>query len=715
MPSRFYGLIVVLSNALMALLYPSAAQVKSEKPATSDPTWIDEARINNAAAEPENWLAYGRTYEEQRFSPLEQIDQATVSRLGLAWTYDMKTIRGLEATPIVVDGLMFISSAWSKVYAFEAATGTLVWFFDPNVPPEWRSRACCDVVNRGVAVYRGKVYVGSLDGRLIALDATTGKQLWEVDTIIDRTRDYTITGAPRAAKGKVFIGNGGAEFGVRGYATAYDAETGEQVWRFFTVPGDPAKPFEHPEMEMAASTWNGNWWEFGGGGTVWNSIVYDPDFDQVYLGVGNGSPWVRDIRSPGGGDNLFLASIVALDVETGKMKWYYQTTPADNWDYTAVQDMMLADMEVDGVERKVLMQAPKNGFFYVIDRASGELLRAHDFVTTTWATHVDMASGRPVENPEFNYQKEPRWILPGPLGGHNWQAMSYDARTGIVYLPAMDTPFVYHIDEDWKETGQYPRRRGAFRLGVDLPKLSQLILNTPDAPKARGYLKAFDPLSGEEKWAVEFPHHWNGGVLATQGGLVFQGNSLGEFSAYSAATGDLLWTSNAYRGFIAPPVSYMVDGIQYVAILAGTGGGSGIVGDAGPASEKYRNEGLLLVYKLDGAVAMPVPLDRNQDIPVQPAITASTSEIERGERLYNQSCLRCHGFFAHSSGVVPDLRMMDEATRRDFKVIVRDGLLRLKGMPGFAGQLTDRDIDQIRAYITSQAAEDRRKALEESE
>ena len=350
---RVFSSFVVIGIALLIAKCQAVAQAQSPESGMRERVWIDESRIGNAAEEPENWLAYGRTYEEQRFSPLEQIDQSTVSRLGLAWTYDMKTTRGLEATPIVVDGLMFVSRAWSKVYAFEAATGTLVWSFDPNVPPEWRSRTCCDVVNRGVAVYLGKVYVGSLDGRLIALDATTGKKLWEVDTIIDRTRDYTITGAPRAAKGKVFIGNGGAEFGVRGYATAYDAETGEQVWRFFTVPGDPSKPFEHPEMEMAASTWNGNWWEFGGGGTVWNSIVYDPDLDQVYLGVGNGSPWVRDIRSPGGGDNLFLASIVALDVDTGRMKWYYQTTPADNWDYTAVQDMMLADMVVDGVQRKV--------------------------------------------------------------------------------------------------------------------------------------------------------------------------------------------------------------------------------------------------------------------------------------------------------------------------------------------------------------------------
>ncbi|MEJ2087936.1 MAG: PQQ-binding-like beta-propeller repeat protein, partial [Gammaproteobacteria bacterium] len=339
---------------------------------------IDDDRINDAASEPGNWLAYGRTYEEQRFSPLTQINRDNASELGLAWYKDMGTNRAQEATPIVVDGIMFFTSTWSRVYAVRADTGEAVWSYDPMVPWEWGRRACCDVVNRGVAVYKGRVYVGSLDGRLIALDAATGDKIWEVDTLIDRDRFYTITGAPRAARGKIFIGNGGAEYGVRGYVTAYDAETGDQVWRFFTVPGDPSLPFESPAMEQAAKTWKGgNWWEIGGGGTVWNSIVYDPDFNNVYLGVGNGSPWTRVIRSPGGGDNLFLSSVVALDADTGAMKWYYQTTPGDNWDYTAVQDIALADMEVDGEMRKVLLQAPKNGFFYVIDRSDGTLLRAN--------------------------------------------------------------------------------------------------------------------------------------------------------------------------------------------------------------------------------------------------------------------------------------------------------------------------------------------------
>ncbi|NKB35630.1 MAG: PQQ-binding-like beta-propeller repeat protein [Gammaproteobacteria bacterium] len=345
---------------------------------------VDDQRIINHASEEGNWLAYGLGYHERRFSPLKDINRDSISELGLAWHLDMGTNRAQEATPLVIDGIMYVSSAWSRVFAIEADSGEVLWQFDPQVPRDWSRRACCDAVNRGVAIYKGRVYVGTLDGRLIALDASNGEELWQVDTLIDRERFYTITGAPRVARGKVFIGNGGAEFGVRGYVTAYDAQNGEQLWRFFTVPGDPSLPFEHKELEHAASTWTGDqWWKHGGGGTVWNSIVYDPEFNHLYIGVGNGSPWARAIRSPEGGDNLFLSSIVALDADTGEMRWYYQTTPGDNWDYTAVQDIALAEMKVDGQLRKVLMQAPKNGFFYVLDRSDGELLRAHPYSLVT--------------------------------------------------------------------------------------------------------------------------------------------------------------------------------------------------------------------------------------------------------------------------------------------------------------------------------------------
>lgn len=680
---------------------------------------IDDARINNAESEPGNWLAYGRDYEEQRFSPLEQINKSTVSDLGLAWFKDMGTNRALESTPIVVDGMMFFTSTWSRVYALDAVTGEEIWAFDPKVPREWGRRACCDVVNRGVAVYKGHVYFGSLDGRLFALDAASGKQVWEVDTIIDRDRFYTITGAPRVANDKVFIGNGGAEFGVRGYVTAYDVATGEQAWRFFTVPGDPSLPFENPAMELAAETWTGSdWWEYGGGGTVWNSIVYDPDFNNLYIGVGNGSPWTREIRSPGGGDNLYLSSVVALDADTGLRKWHYQTTPGDNWDYTAVQDMALADLEVDGEMKKVLLQAPKNGFFYVLDRSDGTLLRANPFATVTWATHIDMTTGRPVENPAVDYSQKAQWVLPGPLGAHNWQAMSFDESTGTAYLPAQDNPLIYGMSDEWKETGLYKRNPGRMNLGLELGRVAQLFLDNVDAqPTVKGYLKAFDVLTGEDKWVVEFPHYWNGGVLGTEGGLIFHGNALGMFVAYDKETGDVLWEFNTYTSMLAPPITYQIDGEQYVSILTGTGGGDLFSGEAldpvaKTASFVHSNSGRLLVFKLGAKdVALPAPTFRDLAIPEQQLADVSDEEIARGEVLYHDFCAICHGLIARSGGAIADLRRMSEGSHTAFNEIVLGGLMKGSGMASFADVLAEEDAERIHNYLKARAHEDREVAL----
>ena len=729
MRNVIYIVIAIVVAAAAAYLFmtrqsapddPAVAEQAPVTPAIVQPTlgFIDDARINNAASEPGNWLAYGRTYEEQRFSPLTQVNKDTVSGLGLAWYRDMGTNRAQEATPIVVDGILFFTSAWSRVYALDAVTGETLWSYDPQVPGATGRRACCDVVNRGVAVYQGRVYVASLDGRLLALDAATGAKIWEVDTIIDHDRFYTITGAPRAAGGKIFIGNGGAEYGVRGYVTAYDAQTGEQIWRFYTVPGDPSAPFENPELEMAAETWKGgDWWEIGGGGTVWNSIVYDPDFNQVYIGVGNGSPWTRVIRSPGGGDNLFLSSIVALDADTGTMNWYYQTTPGDNWDYTAVQDIALADMEVDGVARKVLLQAPKNGFFYVLDRRDGELLRAHPFATVTWASHVDLATGRPVENPDLDYTQQEKWILPGPLGAHNWQAMSVDEAAGVVYLPALDNPLIYGMSEEWKQTGLYKRNPGGWNTGIEFGAIAQLFVdNIADMPTAKGYLKAFDPLTGEDKWIVEIPHYWNGGVLGTAGGLVFQGDALGILSAYDKDTGEALWQFNTYTSMLAPPITFQIDDVQYVSILTGSGGGDLFAGEPldpaiKPASLIYGNFGRMLVFKLGGTAALPAPNAVDRSIPVQVLADVSDEEIARGERTYNTYCTFCHGLVVRSGGAIPDLRRMAQGSLDAFEEIVLEGLLAGNGMAGFDDVLTTEDLDPLLHYIKARAHADREVAL----
>ena len=671
---------------------------------------IDTKRILAADDAPGDWLAYGRDYGEQRFSPLTQVNKQTIGDLELAWSFDMYTNRGLEASPIIVDGIMYMTGSWSVVFAVDAKTGEEIWSYDPEVPGDWARKACCDVVNRGVAVYEGAVYLATLDGYLVSLNAETGEVIWRINTIIDRTRAYTITGAPRVANGRVFIGNGGGEYGVRGYVSAFDTKSGELDWRFFTVPGDPSKPFEHPELELAAKTWKGGeWWKIGGGGTVWNSIVYDAETDTVFLGVGNGSPWTRTIRSPGGGDNLFLSAIVAVNASTGEMRWYYQTTPGDNWDFTAVQDMMLADMEVDGKMRKVIMQAPKNGFFYVLDRQTGELLRANPYVTVNWASHVDMETGRPVENPDKNFLTgESKWILPGPLGGHNWQSMSYNPNTGLVYIPALENPLVFDVEHDFKATGRFKYIEGGWNTGVEFGRIMELIGEHPDLPKGKGYITAFDPLTGKTHWTREHGTHWNGGTLSTAADLVFQGNGDGYFVAYDARNGDELWKVNTYTSTIAPPVTYSIDGEQYVAIQVGSGGAAGLTeGDlAMPASAKYGNFGRMLAFKIKGGLSIEEPEHWAREIPEPPVVQASAAQIAHGGELYGEVCGFCHGIGVYGGPAVPDLRKMSDQTHRMFNEIVLEGVLADRGMSNFSDRLSETDVNDIYAYINSRSWQD---------
>ncbi|MFT5929609.1 MAG: quinohemoprotein ethanol dehydrogenase, partial [Candidatus Azotimanducaceae bacterium] len=509
-----------------------------------------------------NWPSHGLNASETRESPLRQINPDSISTLGLAWSFDTGTRRGLEASPIIIDGVIYTTGDWSRVFANNAKTGELLWQYDPNVDRAWGVNACCDVVNRGVAVAANQVFVGALDGRLIALDSATGRPVWETLTI-DRTKPYTITGAPRIVHDTVIIGNGGAEYGVRGYVSAYDIKTGDLRWRFYTVPGNPALPAESNAMEMAQKTWTGDvFWKVGGGGTVWDSMAYDPELDLLYIGVGNGAPWNRHIRSPGGGDNLFLSSIVALNAKTGEYVWHYQTTPADTWDYTATQHMILTELAINGEKRKVILQAPKNGFFYVLDRTTGELISAETYVPITWATHVDIETGRPQETDNADHRVEFQMTKPAPFGGHNWQPMAMNQKTGLVYIPAMENVSMYSTPETFEYIeGGYWNLGQNDDLNADNPlaNMSPTLANAVMKHLLRGRLIAWDPIEQKEQWRVEHATAWNGGVLTTAAGLVFQGDGAGFLSAFDASSGERIWQYNVGNGIIAPPVSYEID------------------------------------------------------------------------------------------------------------------------------------------------------------
>jgi len=665
------------------------------------PAAVDATRLVAAQDEPGSWMSYGRTYAEQRHSPLAQIDADNVDRLGLAWSYPLETERGIEATSIVVDGVLYATSAWSIVHALDARSGERLWTYDPGVAKDKSKHACCDVVNRGVAVWKGRVYLGALDGRLIALDAATGEVAWSVATV-DASLPYTITGAPRVIRDKVLIGNGGAEYGVRGFVSAYDAATGELLWRFYTVPGNPADGFENAAMERAAKTWNGEWWALGGGGgTVWDSMAHDPELDLLYIGVGNGTPWNQEIRSPGGGDNLFLSSIVALRPDTGEYVWHYQTTPGETWDYTATQHILLAELEIDGRSRKVLMQAPKNGFFYVLDRETGELLSAEKYMDATWASHVDMETGRPVETDNARYLDGPQLVWPSYLGGHNWHPMSFNPKTGLVYIPVLDFPANYGLPEDF----QY--KPGVPNLGVD-----GIVGSLPDDQAERdalgalvkGRLVAWNPVAQREAWRVEHPGTWNGGTLTTAGNLVFQGTADGEFVAFRANDGERLWSFPAQTGIVAPAMTYELDGEQYVSVNVGWGGAYALVFGEYVRAESMPNVSRVLTFKLGAEGSLPEVEWEKRVAFDPPAQTASAETIREGFGLYQDICLGCHGLNAVSGMLIPDLRgsaYLHDQTAWD--AVLRDGALRANGMAAFGEQIDAEESAAIRAYVIQQA------------
>ena len=665
----------------------------------------DSTTVNDAAmaddSQGENWLAFGRTYSEQRFSPLTQINQSNVGSLELDWYIDLPNSRSLVSTPLVVDGIMYFISSMNIVRAVDATSGEELWRYDPQVAQyaARRMRAGWDN-NRGIGIWEDKVFVATWDGRLIGLDRNDGSELWNVQTIDPELAMY-ITGAPKIFKGKVLIGNGGTENGPnRGYITAYDVDTGEYAWRFWIVPGNPADGFEDAAMEMAAATWTGDWWRHGGGGNAWHGFTYDAELDQLYIGTGNGSPWNRKIRSPDGRDNLFLSSIVALDPDTGEYLWHYQTSPGDTWDYTSTMDIVLADLNIEGETVKALMHAPKNGFFYVINREDGQLISAENYTEVTWASEVDLETGRPIETPGARYELQPVDIAPTPIGGHSWHAMSYNPGTGLVYIPTIHWQNRFtdaDIDlENFQAEG--------WRLGLGVGY--EFGASTRD-DGATGTLQAWVPVRREQVWEIPVEGAWDAGTLTTASNLVFQGKANGHLRAYNALTGEQLWDENLGLGISAPPITYSVNGKQYLAILVGWGGAMSALGgqemaDYGWAyGEQTRR---LLAFSLDGTRVVPVSAPPRVPTPLATSdFIVDGATAESGELDYESICSFCHGGAAVAAGLAPDLRASGVILSVDaFEQVVRGGALASRGMPSFA-DFSDAELNALRHYIRQQA------------
>jgi quinohemoprotein ethanol dehydrogenase len=649
-----------------------------------------------------NWAAFGRTYDEQHFSPLVEINTETVSRLGLAWAYDLTGSSNSVTAPLAIDGVIYFARGLSVVHAIEAATGKLLWVYDPHVAEAAGHKLRKAWGSRGIAWWNGKIYTGTMDGRLIAIDAKTGQPVWSVMTV-EKENPVFISGPPRVFNGKVIVGNGGADFWeVRGYVTTYDAETGRQLWRFYTVPGNPARGFENKAMEMAAKTWSGEWWKYGGGGTVWNAITYDAKQNLIFLGTGNGFPWNHRVRSGGTGDNLFLCSIVALDADTGNYRWHYQVNPGESWDYNAAMDMAVVDLNIDGKNRMVLLTAPKNGFFYVIDRINGKLISAEPFAKVTWAKAIDVASGRPIEDPGARFPDGSTFAMwPGPIGAHSWLPMAYSPQTRLAYIPTIEMGVGYNdvgIDpKTWRHEGD------TFGPAINL----DFALSNAGPLNGTSSLTAWDPATQKLAWKVPTPGLWSGGVLATSGGLVFQGQLGGQFSAYDAVGGRKLWSFAAQAAVVAPPITYTAHGKQYVTVLTGMGTSVGMMG---PLLQQFNIDARtqarrVLTFSIGGTASIPNSIAR-QAIPVEdPDYLRAPASEEAGNIVYLQHCTQCHGVAVVAAGIAPDLRHSAvPVDRLAFESVVRNGALLSRGMPRFE-ELSDTQLSDLRQYLRAMGHE----------
>jgi len=695
--SRALGTSWLLSAAIVAggaLSHTAAA----DAPAAN----VTAKRLVKAADEPGQWMTYGGTYSEQRFSTLKQIDAGNVGTLGLQWYGDYETNQDQHGSPLYIDGVIYVSTARNVVQAFDAKSGKPLWTYNPSIHGE-RLRYNVGLVNRGIAAWNGKIIMGTLDARLIAIDAKTGKEVWSVDTVPDSlglgemAKHYAITMAPRVAKGKVFIGASGGEFGVRGWIGAFDAETGKEVWRFWTVPGDPAKGFENKALERAAKTWTGEWWKgSGGGGTVWDAAVYDPVTDLLYFGTGNASPWNDRTREPTLGDDLYSASIVAVKPDTGEYVWHYQETPGDAWDYDAVSPMMTADLNIGGKKTHVILQPSKNGFFYVLEAKTGKLISADPFTEENWATGVDMKTGRPNVVPAARYEKEPWNLAPGVQGGHSWHPNAFSPDTGLIYIPAWEAYFTMASPA----AGSAPPPGGGFSLGVAMgARVDPSKLQPYARSGVKGRLEAWDPITRKIVWQTEAAANGRptSGVLATAGNLVFMGNGGGKtLSAYDAKTGTKLWSFDAKTAIFAAPIAYQLDGVQYIAASVG---GAGQGGYFAPTNAR------MLVFALGGKAVLPEPQPYTPPPLNPPPSTASAEVIAHGGEVYTQFCSVCHGangFQARSS--FPNLTITPLLwTQEGFDQVVLLGGRADKGMGNFGKDLKPEDTVAVREYLVSRA------------
>ncbi|MGJ0506565.1 MAG: PQQ-dependent dehydrogenase, methanol/ethanol family [Methylocystis sp.] len=684
---------------------------------------VDSRRMRALNSEPQNWLTPGRDENQSYYSPLAMIDAGNVSRLGFAWAYDLGTARGQEATPIVVDGVMYTSGTWGYVYAVNASTGEELWRFDPKADPRTARNPCCDLVNRGVAVWKRRVFVASVDGRLHALDAGTGKELWSADTIVDHKLPYSSTGAVYIAGDLAIIGNSGADMdkgGVRGYVSAYEIETGRLMWRFYTVPGAPGQPPEDEAMALAAATWDRDRSpDYHGGGTAWDGFAYDPDLKLVYFGTANPAPYDLRLVAGPSKDALFTASIIALRADTGRLAWYYQATPGDHWDFDATQKLILTDLMIGGSARSVVMQANKNGFFYVIDRRTGELISAKPYTFANWTSGLVAGTGRPRPSENADWYSGPKNVYPSWAGGHSWQPMSFSPLTGLVYIPVIDAPSVWidlqhnggrirFINSFLSALGLFPDESydaaGLKPFYGPLPDRKTLEA-TRDVKLVREMMRAWDPLAQKTVWEQETSsgmRAYDGGAMSTAGNLVFQGCGNGELRVYAADTGKILKTIQTGSHIMAAPITYAVNGIQYIAVQTGYGGTGVGVGAIPPSSAalKFENLNRIISFKLDGGAAPTPELRKDRPFPRPPANNATPDDIQSGETAFLGQCSRCH---ALGPNITPDLRRMSEATHSAFKDILLGGALAPTGMEAFNDILSEKDVENIHAYIIDQS------------